>query len=263
MTVSRTVNQTIAGVLATYQKDIEQAAGDKVLSKAEEAKLSPFAKKHIEEVRKAGQALSVAKATAALKPAITRAVTSIAGADGRVDEFEVSKLRVPELRTRAATLFTEAPGPGEAELIKALADVNIAPITDFGRNFDLGKAPKGSTLESMVAAIAQFDPSQTKLSDWATISTGKDAVADFTSVIRTAGKDIADNAEDPTSGADLKHRLDTLADSVESFFKPGDYTQLVNVSHAIVEDGDVEYNILMAQQPDGTWKTITHTDFPF
>lgn len=264
MTVTRTEKQTIAGILATYRKDIEQAAGDKVLSKAEQATLSPFAKKYIEQARTAGRSMSVAKATTALKAPITRAVGSISGGDGIVDEFEVTKLRVPELRTRAATLFTESPTGAEATLTKALTDVNIAPITDYGRAFDFGKAPQGSTVESMVADITQTPASDMgPVAEWGDISKGTDAVADFTSVIRTAAKEIFDNAEDPTSGADIKARLDTLADSVESYFKPGDFEQIINVRHTIAEDGDVEYNILMAQKPDGTWKTLTHTDFPF
>ncbi len=246
MAITRTVAQTVDGMLALYQKDIEAAAGDQVLTKAEEAKLTPFAKKHIDDARRAGQKMTVAKAVASLKPALTRAAKDIAGRDGMIDIDEVRNLRVAELRTRAASLFEEAPPADRAELDQALKDVDVAKITDYGRAFDLAPHAAGNTEESLISKITDISATDLgPLADWGTRWSGRAAVNKFASVIRVAAQEFLDNADDPADGADTKARLDRLADAIEKYFTPADYQQIVNWRHAIAEDGDVEYNVLM------------------
>ncbi len=262
MTITRSVTQTVTGVVATYQKEIETAAGDSKLSRAEQAKLTPFARKYIEAAREPGKAMSVTKATAALKPVVTRAIESIAGSDRTVDEFEVANLRVPELRTRAAALFAEPPSGDFAAVNKAVDQANVPLITDYGHSFWVSNAPKTSTLKSIVEGITEVDADP--LTDYVSLTEGRGAIKAFSDVIRQTGQDILDSANnDPLVDADLNARLTTLADASEKYFQDAGFQRIVFARHAIAEDGDVEYNMLMGQKTDGTWQTITYSDFPF
>ena len=108
MAITLTVQQTVKGLADSYRQDIKRAAGDNVLSPAEQAGLSPFAKRHI-AARAAGRPLSVNQAVSALKPVLTKAARAIAGEDGLIDASEVQQLRVAELRTRAASLLRSRP----------------------------------------------------------------------------------------------------------------------------------------------------------
>lgn len=262
MTVTRTVPQTVTGVVASYKKDIEAAAGDSVLSKAEQARLTPFAKKYIEAARVAGKPMTVTKAVAALKPVVTRAIESVAGSDRKVDEFEVANLRVPELRARAAELFVEPPTGDLAAVTRAIDAVNVPLINDYGHSFWASNAPKTSTLRSIVRGITDVDADP--LTDYVSLTEGRAAIKEFSDVIRQTGQDILDNGNnDPLVDADLNARLTTLADASDKYFKEAGFQRIVFARHAIAEDGDVEYNILMGQNLDGTWKTITYSDFPF
>jgi hypothetical protein len=263
MVIKRTVQQTVDGLVASYETDIKRIAGNDILSKTEQAKLSPFAKKHI-EARAAGKALRVSQAVSALKPVLTRAAKAIAGADGMIDAAEVQQLRVAELRTRAASLFEESPSAGKAALLKAIEGVDIPEISDFGRSFGLEEYPKSATVESMVEDITDIPRADMgPVADWGTVTKGQAAVDGFVTVVKDAGQEMFENAEEPAEGEDLKARMNKFATAVNDFFKPGAFKQIVGVRHTIEEDGDVEQNLLFGQKLDGAWVVLNHTDFPF
>lgn len=190
MVIKRTVQQTVDGSVASYETDIKRIAGNDILSKTEQAKLSPFAKKHI-EARAAGKALRVSQAVSALKPCLP-AAKAIAGADGMIDAAEVQQLRVAELRTRAASLFEESPSAGKAALLKAIEGVDIPEISDFGRSFGLEEYPKSATVESMVEDITDIPRADMgPVADWGTVTKGQAAVDGFVTVVKDAGQECS------------------------------------------------------------------------
>lgn len=258
---TRSVTQTVNALLETYKQEIKAAAGDQVLSRTEAQRLTPFARRHIDEARKPGQSMTVSKAVAALKPVLTRAALAVAGGDGMIDLAEAKQLRVAELRQRTVSLFEGAPTGGRAQLDSALRGVDVSSITDYGRSFELRSFPAGSTERAMISKIVDLSEDDLgTLSDWGTRKSGAGAVSGFAEVIREAGVDFAENHDD--GEADQK-RLDAVADAVGKYFKPSDFQKIAGYRHTITEDGDMEYNVLLAQKQDGSWTALTHTNFPF
>lgn len=264
MTITKTVKQTVQGIVGSYKKDIEQAAGNNILTKREEAKLDKFAKRHLTELRQEVDTVTVGKAVAHLRPIITSAAAAIAGADGKIDSTDVRKLRVTELRVRAASLFEDGGVAGAKSLRKAVNATDVPQIGDMGKTFALRSFPATATPESMVSKIVDLAPADLgRLTQWGSVATGASAVREFSAHVRQAGQEQVDGANDDAEAAVYKQAYNGVADAVKGFFVAEDFKKFVYGSHSIAEDGDCAYDILMAQKRDGSWVTLTYSDFPF
>ncbi len=263
MTTTRTVKQTVNALVQVYKKEIQEAAGNNVLTTREESKISPWARRHIHELRGDVDTVTVGKAVAHLKPIITRAAEAIAGSDGKIDAQDVRKLRVTELRTRAASLFDAPGGAGntKADLQKALRAANVDAITDYGKGFDLTTHRPDATMKGILAEMREL--SESELGDTFDLTTGANAVKEFVDTIKDAGKDFAENAETAAEAMALRKAYNDVANSAAAYFKGDDYKKFVFARHGIEEDGDIEHNVLLAQKQDGSWQSLTYTDFPF
>ena len=68
---------------------------------------------------------------------------------------------------------------------------------------------------------------------------------------------------DYTATADCEVRRIQPYQATKNYFKAPEFKKFIEVSHSIAEDGDVERNVLLAQKKDGTWQSLTYTDYPF
>lgn len=264
MTTTRTIRQTVNALVGTYRKEIAAAAGNSVLSKAEEKKLTPFAQRHIRELREEGDSVTVGKAVAHLRPVIERAAEAIAGRDGKIDAADVRKLRVTELRVRAASLFEGEATGGLADLKKAIKATEIDAITDYGKSFSLQNFPAGATLKSMIASITDTDAADLgNVEDSYSLTQGAAAVRDMAKAVKDAGASHAEGSDDEAGARVITRAYDGVAAGVQGFFKSSEFKKFILAEHSIAEDGDMEYHVLLAQKRDGAWTTLTYSDFPF
>ena len=54
-----------------------------------------------------------------------------------------------------------------------------------------------------------------------------------------------------------------MADAVAAYFDPKNFASIEYGSHSIAEDGDTQYDLLLARRQDGSYLTVTSSDFPF
>lgn len=264
MTTTKTVRQTVNALVGTYKKEIQEAAGNNVLTPGEQKKLSPFAQRHIKELRAETDTVTVGKAVAHLKPVIERAALAIAGDDGKIDAADVRKLRVTELRTRAATLFDGEGGTtGRVDLAKAVKAADVPILSDYGKSFGLEQHPAGASIQDIIGAITDMDVADFELDDWATLTNGAAAVKDFGLAMKDAAESRAEGADSDAEAKTITRAYEGVAKGAKAFFNGDDFRKFVLAQHSIAEDGDVEYHILLAQKRDGSWTSLTYSDFPF
>lgn len=270
--VTRTVNQTVTALVKSFEKDIKAAARDSVISRTEEKKLSPWVQSHIDELRSGNKPVTVAAAMKNLKALIERAAKDIAGSDGKIDARDVAKLRVSDLRNRAMEIFgtgdstgTGTLPAGKAGIDKALAGItNIADIADYGRHFSFDTYDSTVTPESIVGKVTDNDEDVIeKISTYGDVTKGSAAVTAFISAVNEAANDAAEGVDDTEEANAIKASLKKLADAAKGFFKAADFKQIVLCQHSIAEDGDLESHVLMAQKKDGSWVSLSYTNFPF
>jgi len=262
MTESVSVRKAVSTIVAGYRKEIEAAAKDEILSKTEEKKLSPWAKKHIDELRDEVVRVSVDAAVKHLRPIINRAARAIAGDDGKISVDEVEKLRVPELRARASALFDGGkPTAARAALDAAVKATEFEAINDYGKSFGVDKYPASMNAKEVISKLVDLELEY--VDEAYSFSSGRAAIGSFADTIRQAGKDHAEGEEETATGEKITQAYAGVADAAERFFRSADFKKVTYASHGIAEDGDVAYDILLGQKKDGSWVTLAYSDFPF
>jgi len=262
MTDSVSIKKAVSTLVAGYRKEIAAAAKDEILSKTEEKKLTPWAKKHIDELRDEVVRVSVDAAVKHLRPIINRAACAIAGDDGKISADDVAKLRVPELRARASALFDGGkPSGARAALDAAVKATEFDSITDYGKSFGVEKYPASMNAKQVISKMVELDLEY--VDDNYSFSSGRAAIGSFADTIRKAGKDHAESEEDAATAAKITAAYDGIGAAAERFFRSADFKKVTYASHSIAEDGDVAYDILLGQKKDGSWVTLAYSDFPF
>lgn len=262
MTESVSVRKAVSTIVAGYRKEIETAAKNEILTKTEEKKLSPWAKKHIDELRDEVVRVSVDAAVKHLRPIINRAARAIAGDDGKISADEVAKLRVPELRARASALFDGGqPTAARVALDAAVRATEFDSITDYGKSFGVEKYPARMNAKEVVSKLVDLELEY--VDEGYSFSSGRAAIASFADTIRQAGQDLAESEEDAATAEKITTAYDGVADAAERFFRAADFKKVTYANHSIAEDGDVAYDILLGQKKDGSWVTLAYSDFPF
>ena len=87
MPTSRTVNATVTALVSSYRKEIQAAAGDATLSKAEERKLSPWLKSHVQQLRQGNKPVTVDGPISGTGDTTTYGYRSIDGQLQRIVEY--------------------------------------------------------------------------------------------------------------------------------------------------------------------------------
>jgi hypothetical protein len=261
MTTTKTIRQTVNALVKSYRDEIKDAANNNVLTRAEQKVLSPWTRRHINELRQDVDTVTIAKAVAHLRPIITRAAQSIAGADHRIDADDVKKLRVMDLRLRAVSLFVDE-NDAKAALDKALNAASIPAISDLGKSFGFATHPKNASVESILGDITGYDMGEMG-DDWFNRSSGARAVNAFAESMAEAGKIHAEGSDGPSEAEAIIKAFDGVSASLTEYFKGADFKKFVYADHSIAEDGDVHWDILLAQKTDGSWASLAYSDFPF
>ncbi len=266
MPTSRTINATVTALVSSYRKEIQAAARDANLSKAEERKLSPWLKSHVQQLRQGNKPVTVDAAVKALKPVIERAARSIAGADGKIDAKDVQKLRVADLRTHAATLFDTTVGPstsGALERALTTASKNEL-LSDFGWGFEFDTYSERETPESIVAKLVDVSKDDLgALRDFGAVKSGVTAVRDLTADLKATADEFRDNRETAAEQRQVDEQFGAVSRAAINYFKPETFQKLLSVRHSIEEDGDTNRFILLGQKKDGSWAAMQVTEFPF
>ena len=226
MPIERTVAQTVNLLVKSIRTEIEKAAKDTVLTPAEQKQLTPWVKTHIDEIRQPGKKVTVTSAVNHLKPIINRAALAIAGGDGKIDAEDVKKLRVTELRTRAASLFDGGgtSGNARAKLNAAIKATQIAPIRNYGKEFYMDEFPSGKTLGAMIASITgNSEDDLGPVNDWGDTTAGSRAVTKFNTVLRDAVEGDAVDTEDPAVAVKIRSAYKGIETAAKEFFNADDF----------------------------------------
>lgn len=197
-----------------------------------------------------------------IAPKVKSALYSVSSNKTSVTEADVQKLIVTELRVAADALFT--PSAKVKKLQSALDALDVPQLTDYGKQIGLDKfAP-----DTMANVMEKITGTEFDLSYGWDQTMGLSGVKGFAGSMHQVGKNVKQSEDDdPTpgglSGSELKARYDAVADAVFGAFKPADFLSVRHLSHAIQEDGDTRYSILLGEKKDHTWVAVTYSDFPY
>lgn len=261
MVAKVSIPTALSKLTAEYRGIVEKAAGNEILTPKERTKLeSAWAYKAIPRKN-----ISVDKAMDILEPKLAHALAAISSDHKNITPADADKLFVTELRTKAQQLFG-----ADAKLAKvkgAIAKLDLEGLHDYGKHLSIGfHGPQ--TLAQLVEDITgnEYNPSAYP-DDWSETK-GVKAPKDFAAYMRATGAEEKARAdEDPETavlpGPELEKRFGDVAKEVEKAFKASDFKQIRSMSHAIAEDGDTEYALLLAQKKDNSWIAITWSNWPF
>lgn len=259
---SLSIGSATKRMTAAFEAIVDDAAKDATLSREERRDISSsFLKGAIPDRR-----ISVESAVHDyVEPKIRRALFAVSSNKHTVTERDASKLRVTELRASLLSLFGGHTSGSLGALKSAIARTEVPQLNDYGKSLSF-ETFANKTFEEVVAAITGYDYSA---ENWQTV-TGRRAAADFARGMVQVGDTVKQGEdEDPTNepnalnGQQLKALFDDVAGAVSAALKSGGWKSVRSLSHSIQEDGDTEYQILVAQKKDNSWVTVAYQDFPF
>ena len=145
-------------------------------------------------------------------------------------------------------------------LRSAIKLADIPELVDFGTSFDVSTHTSKETVESILRVITDTSPdSDRDLPEFVTTQNAA-AVKQFTEEM----KRLVTEEEEDESNLSKINALSQIAKEVETTFLP--VTKFKSVSllvHTIAEDGDVEYQILIGENGDGSKIVLSYSNFPF
>ena len=106
-------------------------------------------------------------------------------------------------------------------------------------------------------------------SNWFDVYSGRTAVANLSGELCEIGdEEKYERDEDPDcyemSGDAMKKLYEDVAAEIDTVFNPvSKFKSVELLSHHIYEDGDTEYRILLAKEPDGQWLVTYYYNHPF
>lgn len=153
---------------------------------------------------------------------------------------------------------------GFEELKKAVSAAQIGELTDHNQCFDMLEYPSTATRTSILADITRWDVWNYDIDPFNRyrfdISTSEEAVKKFTGSMRKEGRDWREYQDKP----ELDKIFLDIANAVEKAFLPvGQFEAVEYASHRIEEDGDSQYDVLLAKTRDGTWRVLEYCSNPF
>lgn len=178
------------------------------------------------------------------------AATGCAAGQGDTDRPEVSEseLRSPASKVRA--------------LKSAVATANVPKNNDYGMSFAVKEYPRGTSVKKILEDVTGTDASEIDLASF-DLSWGASGVKGFASVLESRAADELSDAEDDESQEAAK-AIKGLASAVRrTFFPVSEFSAISSRSHSIQEDGDLESHTIIATKPDGSFLTMSYTNFPF
>jgi len=244
---------------AEYREIVQKAAGNQTLTTRERGKLeSPWAKSTLP-----AKLMTVDKAMESyIEPKIKKALFAVSTDKKNITPGDAQKLFVTELRASAEGLFGTS--SKVAKLKTALDALDVPQLTDYGTSIGCSTFKA----QSFAAVMAEISGYEYEAQQWIE-SKGTKAVSDFASAMKNIGEEekqhIIENAE-PTevSADDVLARFTKVGAEATKAFKPvSDFKSIRSLSHGIQEDGDTQYELLLAQKKDNSWVAITYSNWPF
>lgn len=168
--------------------------------------------------------------------------------DADEPEASESELRSPASKVRA--------------LKSAVAKANVAKNNDYGMSFGVKEYPRGTSVKKILEDVTGTNASDIELG-WFDLTWGASGVDGVASVLEErAAEELADAEDDESK--DAAKAIKGLASAVRKTFLPvSDFSAISSRSHSIAEDGDLESHTIIATKPDGSFLTMSYTNFPF
>lgn len=262
MVAKISIPSALSKLSTEYRAVVQEAAGNQILTTKERDKLeSAWARSALPKKQ-----LSVDTAMKRyLRPKLEKALFAVSADKKSITPADAHKLYAAELRASAEALFGTSPKLGQ---LKAATAKAWAPYMDsMNKGVRFSTHPSSLSVNEVMTKIigSDYDPSfaweETK---------GAAAVQSFSQLMHQRGLEekvyISEN--DPAlfnvTGDQMVARYDALAAAVKAAFTPQSaFKSIRQLSHAIQEDGDTRFDVLLAQKKDDGWVSLTWHKFPY
>lgn len=245
-----------------YRAVVQEAAGNQILTTKERDKLgSAWARSVLPKKQ-----MSVDTAMKSyLRPKLEKALFAISADKKSITPADAHKLYAAELRASTEALFGTSP---KLEQLKAATGNAWAPYMDsMNKGVHFSTHPSSLTLNGVMSKIIGFEYDPTFA--WEETK-GAAAVQAFSKLMHQRGLEekVYTSENDPAlftvTGDQMVARYDALAAAVKAVFQPASaFKSVRQLSHAIQEDGDTRFDVLLAEKKDNSWVTLTWHNFPF
>ena len=164
-------------------------------------------------------------------------------------------------QVRAGSAPAKSPRPAGFDigpLKKAVASAQIPEMLDLNRQFWIEKYPATATPQTILKKILDRKDNANILKGFK-ISSGDQSIKKLATEWRGEAKELADDDSKASATAYL-----AIANGMEKAFMGAKRFKAVQLaSHNIAEDGDIEYQVVLAQQQDGSWLILGYSNFPY
>jgi hypothetical protein len=161
----------------------------------------------------------------------------------------------------AAAVFAHGSASSLAGLKEAVKASSVPELAEFNRGFDVLEFPAKTPQMKIFEKITGYDASDIG-KDLFKMTAGDKGVRSFAAYMRSVAKEEQEDGDD--SGKLCAKIYRNIADETEKAFLPAaQFTSVQRASHGVAEDGDTEFEAIIAQRKDGSFLVLSYANNPF